>query len=54
LQRIEVLDVVGCVCISIINPKSKIVHIENLLSGIYLLKATDEKGFSQTVKFVKQ
>ena len=54
IERMEVIDVMGRVCISIINPKSKIVNVESLQSGIYFLKAIDNNGLQQVFKFVKE
>ncbi len=54
LNTIEINDVLGRKCISIVNPKSKIVNVANLSSGIYFIKATDAAGNSYTTKFVKE
>lgn len=54
VKTIEIANVVGQVCISIINHTSEIINIEYLPSGIYFIKATDEKGNQFNSKFIKQ
>ncbi|MEN9522363.1 MAG: hypothetical protein RL065_740, partial [Bacteroidota bacterium] len=54
VNTIEIANVVGQVCISIINHTSEIINIEYLPSGIYFIKATDEKGNQFNSKFIKQ
>jgi hypothetical protein len=54
VNTIEITDVAGRVCISVINNKSKIINIESLASGIYFIKATDEMGNVKNAKFVKE
>ena len=53
LNAVEIINALGQVCISIVNPKSSIVNIENLNSGIYFFKTIDNSGFERTTKFVK-
>jgi hypothetical protein len=54
VNTIEVTNVLGQVCISIINHKSDIINIETLPSGIYFIKATDTNGKVMNGKFVKE
>jgi uncharacterized repeat protein (TIGR01451 family) len=54
VNTIEIKDVLGRTCISIINHTSEIIHVEHLPSGVYFIKATDNKGNTLTAKFVKE
>jgi hypothetical protein len=54
INTVEVSNVVGQVCISIINYKSEIINVAALPSGIYFLKAKDVKGNVMNGKFVKE
>ena len=54
VNTIEVTDVLGRICISIKNHTSEIIHVEQLPSGIYFIKATDTKGHVLKAKFVKE
>ncbi|MEY4876243.1 MAG: hypothetical protein RL708_1392 [Bacteroidota bacterium] len=54
VNTIEIKDILGRTCISILNHKSEIINIEFLPSGIYFIKATDEKGNQLNAKFIKQ
>jgi hypothetical protein len=54
VNTIEVTNVLGQVCISIINYKSEIINVAALPSGIYFIKATDNKGNVMNGKFVKE
>ncbi|MEY4875162.1 MAG: hypothetical protein RL708_311, partial [Bacteroidota bacterium] len=54
VNTIDVKDILGRTCISILNHKSEIINIEFLPSGIYFIKATDEKGNQLNAKFIKQ
>ncbi|MFM2049117.1 MAG: hypothetical protein RI955_1665 [Bacteroidota bacterium] len=57
VNTIEITDVLGRVVFQQI--KNSLTHqiqidVSTLQSGIYFIKATDDKGFSQTAKFVKE
>jgi hypothetical protein len=54
VNTIEVTNVLGQSCISIINYKSEIIDVEALPKGIYFLKATDTNGNTINGKFVKE
>jgi hypothetical protein len=54
VNTIEVSNVLGQVCISIINYKSEIINVAALPSGIYFIKATDTNGNVMNGKFVKE
>ena len=53
LSTIDVFDMLGRKCISIVNLKSEIVNIAALQNGIYFLKICDGKNIS-TQKFIVQ
>jgi hypothetical protein len=58
LKTIETQNVVGQIvhCKLLFDNSTDNCHMntENLTSGIYFLKATDDKGIQHTVKFVKE
>ena len=59
VNTMEIKDILGRTCISILNHKSdsdniRNINIEFLPSGIYFIKATDEKGNQLNAKFIKQ
>ena len=56
IKEIEVSNVLGQIVLHpIISSSSNLlINVGNLPSGIYFLKAIDEKGFEHTVKFVKE
>ena len=55
IKQLEVIDLLGKVMLTKeVSPTYNLrLTTENLPLGIYFLKATDEKGFVHTAKFVK-
>jgi hypothetical protein len=53
IKLVQIYDLTGRVCLSMLNPKSENINVSFLLNGIYFIKATTANGSIQSAKFIK-